>query len=116
MDAVHDNSENFAVNFDLLTDDFELVEAGKNVGSSENIPESIVDLLDSINASNLVQNDDDYKAFEEDTQKQRFKVVTEQDLDTLASETNAISTHWQTNWAVNVLRGTYQHLSLKYFI
>ena len=114
MDAMQNNNDDFAVNFDLLTDDFELVNTENNSGSSEQLPESLIDLLDSINDGNQQEKYPDSEAFEEASKKQRFQVVTDKDLDDLASETNAISTHWQTNWAVNVFRGKKVSFSVNF--
>ena len=105
MDAPSTNNEDFAINFNLLTDDFELVNPEINVQDSAEMPASLLDLIDAITDGDPQKKDSDYQAFEEGSKKPRFQVVTSEDLDNLASETNAISTHWQTNWAVNVLRG-----------
>ena len=47
---------NFAINFDLFSDDFELVEATNVTGSSENIPEDIATLTDSIKYAEQSKN------------------------------------------------------------
>ena len=106
MDAASNNHEEFAVNFDLFSDNYELLEDTKITASSEDIPEDIVNLINSIHEGEIGQKLNETEVFEEDKTKQRFQVVTPKDLDDLATETNAISTHWQTNWAVNVLRGS----------
>ena len=114
MDAASTNTENYAVNFDLFTDEFEVIGAELNPGDTEDLPETLLDLIDTINDGNNQENSKDVKAFEDENRKQCFQTVTSKDLDELASETNAISTHWQTNWAVNVFRGKLQYFSYNF--
>ena len=105
MDAGASSEENFALNFDLLGDDFQLIDPENIVDVSKELPEDIVTFLKSIEEGETSKNEADSEVFESKVSKQRFKVVTQRDLDEIASENNAQATHWQTNWAVNVLRG-----------
>ena len=106
MDATQKSNSDYIVNFNLLTDDFELIDSTNNCANAEDIPDSIMDLLDSIGDGDPQKKDADYQAFEEESQSKHFQPVTNEDLDKIVSEINATTTHWQTNWAVNVLRGT----------
>ena len=116
MDATDTNNSDFVLNFDLLTDDFNLEELNTNAGNNTDITEDIAGLFQSITEGNEPEKDIDSDAFET-SKKQHFSVVTDKDLDQLASKNNAISTHWQTNWAVKVLRGkksiTFIQISFK---
>ena len=48
--------------------------------------------------------------------KNRFSEVSEEDLDKLENENYATATHWQTSWAVKVLKGDISIFSIKFSI
>ena len=106
MDAAKNNNEEDPISFDLFNGQFEIFPINNEEGLEIGIPSNICELLDSVNTGESIENDDSLKAFEKTPDKLRFKPVTEQELDALQDENNAQSTHWQTNWAVKVMRGT----------
>ena len=63
-------------------------------GDNQDLPESLINLIDQINEGNDGKNSSDIGAFEEANPNQHFQTVSPGALDNLASETNAISTHW----------------------
>ena len=90
MDAATKQDPDLMLNFDLLTNEFDLEEVEKITGDSEGLPESIVHLIESIADSDNTENDFDAAAFEEGNNSKRFQVVSEEDLNSLASENNAM--------------------------
>ena len=115
MDAATNEIIDEAFTFDLLHDDFQLEETDNITICDMNIPSDITDLLDKIQAGQPLENQSDAEAFENENLTMRFRAVTEADLDNLEQENNAKSTHWQTNWAVGVLRGDYDIIALLIF-
>ena len=105
MDAAQNIDGNFVLNFDLLSDNYKLLDATNITGDTSDIPNDIVDLIEKLEQDQKQQNDIEAEQFETDNSKQHFSVVTAKDLDEIASENNAIATHWQTNWSVRVFRG-----------
>ena len=116
MDAPSQQQTDFTLNFDFLSDEFEFTEATNFSGDSEKLPDDISKLLDTLTQAEQAKKSSDFEAFEEQSNKQHFSEVTADELDKIASENNAIATHWQTNWAVRVLRGNYLQLSVKFLL
>ena len=114
MDAGEKSDEDAVYNFDLFTGNLDLSNGAKLSEITEDLPPDLQNLLANVSFGDPQKNDDDYQAFEQEAQKQRFKVVTNEDLDALAEENNAKSTHWQTTWAVKVFRGDYQSFINKF--
>ena len=105
MDAGSQQTQEFTVNFDLLTDDLELVEPDKMDKDVLNIADDIDELLQQINTGDPQENDDEFAEFLSQNANMRFNDVTDKDLNDLEAENEAKSTHWQTTWAVKILRG-----------
>ena len=107
MDAGEMSSGEFAINFDLLSDDFELVEPNKFSKDQINISEDIDKLLDSVQVTNPEESDKEYNEFLSQQLNVRFSSILPSELDQLEGENEAKSTHWQTNWAVKIMRGNF---------
>ena len=105
MDAATNSNFQNSISFELLDDDFNIFPISNEEEQEIGIPSTICELLDSVKATEPVQKDPEVEAFQNDASKMRFKVVSEDELDALQDENNAQSTHWQTNWAVKVMRG-----------
>ena len=93
------------LNFSLLVD-FELEEPGKYSGSSEELSESSINLLDSIIQSDWQENDSQLQGIWGQQSETVFPSCDIQRLDDVASKANTIPTDWQTNWAANALWGS----------
>ena len=107
MDASLFHVPDEIISFELFPDNIQLEEI-ENMSESENkLPEDICDLLEAVGSADQHKKEMEMKDFEEQKNKNRFQVVSEQDLDELQDENNAQSTHWQTNWAVRVMRGMF---------
>ena len=106
MDAPTHNEITDALYIDLINNEFELLEQGDINDTNLSIAPDISDLLKNVQEGEANETSVNSKAFEQTQPKLRFREVNNEDLDSLEDENNAQSTHWQTNWAVGVMRGT----------
>ena len=104
MDADKNNQISDVICFDILSNDFELSEDIEISDGDLNIPADISELLVTVHQEDR-KNNSEKVHFKNQNEKLRFSAVNESDLDELEGENNAQSTHWQTNWAVGVMRG-----------
>ena len=95
------------VTFDLFNDNFELAEDVTNTEGVLNLGNEIDDLLSGLNTEESNENDTDFQDFVSQQTNLRFQPVTSMDLDQLEAENEAKSTHWQTTWAVKILKGNF---------
>ena len=107
MDTEKENKEENSFIFDILRSDFQLVNTDEVDNKEIEAAGDISELLANVSTGEPVEKDRDFADFETNAGKQRFQVVTDEDLDRLEAENNAKATHWQTNWAVGVIKGSY---------
>ena len=107
MDAEGMSSGEFTVNFDLLSDDFELVEASKLSNDEINIAEDIDKLLENVQVGDPEETDQEYRDFLSQQDNVRFSSISPKELDELEGENQAESTNFQTTWAVKIMRGNF---------
>lgn len=102
------NPNEVEVSFDLLE--------GVDVNSDEiNVQdltqeqqESLYRLMDQVNLSETMENNDDAQAFEKTVTKFRHARKSTDQVDEIAAEINKDATKWQTKWAVTVYKGNFE--------
>lgn len=103
-------SDEMVVNFDLLSG-FNLSYDEIDVSNlSEEQQEALYRVMDTLQASQPVEKDDDYADFEKKAATHCHAICTDEQVDEIAAENNKKTTKWQTKWAVKVFKGTFTQL------
>lgn len=103
------------VNFDLLADNDDL--NADNIlqdASPEEIEQVESAIQEVVEQDMSIQMEED-EAFDEASSTSRHVKKTEAQIDKLADNAHRDSTKNQTKWAVNVFKGTFAHISVKFF-
>ena len=98
-------NEERIVTFDLLPDNFTLEEKDLDENTLLDIADDIDSLLASVQVEEITKNDSEADEFQSQQPNVRFNTISDEQLDQLEQENEAKTTHWQTNWAVKILRG-----------
>ena len=99
------------ISFDLFedidTENMEVFTENKSIPEEDKDQiDRVVTLMDSVNSREIID-------FQSQENEHRHRLVDEEELDLLAGKNSATATNYQTRWAVTVMRGTLQLVSIK---
>lgn len=115
MDEDAVNVQEFAMaNFDLLADDDDLNENDLLEYASPEEVEHVQKIIDDANAEESNENGQDTQDFEMADSTNRHACKSDAQIDEYAEAAHKESTKHQTKWAVNVFKGKYSTISMKY--